>query len=895
MKYLGFLGGLVLAFVLLIVAVPAQAGPLSPVPVWQELEPETSPPALFEASMAYSPATGKIVLFGGGREADLQDSTWTWDGTDWKREQPNESPPARSQAAMAFDPATGEILLAGGNSNEGIRRDTWSWDGERWLRRADLPAPRHGASMAHDPATGRVILFGGQLDSSSKDQTWAWDGESWAELDPDTSPPPRSWASMAHDPASGKIVLFGGHHRETNAALNDTWTWDGEDWTEEHPSQVPSTRMLAQMAFHPGIGRMILHGGASAPPEGFRNDTWSWDGAEWAEIAPDQLHDRYGGVMAFHPAMGQLLAFGGWGRVGGSVTPMNDTRTFGPPPGVEGNWTQLSPEVSPSARYEFGMAYDEGRGEILLFGGEASAGGLVGETWTWNQGEWTQKHPSEAPSARRDPAMAFDPSTGRVVLFGGFADGQYFDDTWTWDGEEWHLESPAQRPPGRLQGQMAFDYRSGSVVLFGGYRPTGRLDDTWVWDGSDWTQKSSSQKPLGRNAASMAFDYAAGRVMLFGGLNDSPDRMNDTWHWDGGTWSELGALAAPSARSRMGMSFFHPGGRMIQFGGTDTPSSTGLAETWSWDGEGWTRESPKSSPPRRVAPGMAFDPSYGGIILFGGRSGTTAYDDTWTYVLEVDPPEAVIASPADGQTFTLGESVPTEFLCLEAPGGPGIESCVDSEGASAPGGLLDTSSTGTHTYTVTATSENGLTGTAEIIYTVVEPPSPPEPPVPPDPPEPPSRPKPPPPPIDIDPDEPPACPDFRVRHRVKRAKPKPPFGKGRKVPGFLVGVRTGLDATAELRPRVRYRVGGKRRVAKLGVFTVRVNRERLLRLAVPAKMRRDLRRAGRRLRGTPVKLTLTTRVKPRGAPDRCFQKAPIRTLRLKVTGVSSRAVIRQRG
>lgn len=194
---------------------------------------------------------------------------------------------------------------------------------------------------------------------------------------------------------------------------------------------------------------------------------------------------------------------------------------------------------------------------------------------------------------------------------------------------------------------------------------------------------------------------------------------------------------------------------------------------------------------------------------------------------------------------------------------------------------------------MTATSENGLTGTFEITYTVVEPPAPPDPPAPPGPPDPPAPPKPPV--VDIDPDEPPPCPDFRVRHRVKRAKPKPPFGKGRKVPGFLVGVSTGLDATAELRPRARYRVGGKRRVAKLGVFTVRVNRERMLRLAVPAKMRRDLRRAGRRLRGTPVTLTLTTRVKPRGAPDRCFQKAPIRTLRLKVTGVSSRAVIRLRG
>ena len=119
---------MLLAGLILLPAAAAFAGSsTSPTPTWTQASPATSPPARNGATMAYDPATGNMVLFGGYTGSSYLADTWTWNGTTWTQASPATRPPGRDGAPMAYDPATGNMVLFGGYDGSSFLADTWTW------------------------------------------------------------------------------------------------------------------------------------------------------------------------------------------------------------------------------------------------------------------------------------------------------------------------------------------------------------------------------------------------------------------------------------------------------------------------------------------------------------------------------------------------------------------------------------------------------------------------------------------------------------------------------------------------------------------------------------------------------------------------------------------------
>jgi hypothetical protein len=203
---------------------------------------------------------------------------------------------------------------------------------------------------------------------------------------------------MTYDAARGQVVLFGGF--SGSQEFNDTWTWDGTDWTPRSPAHAPYYRHGVGMTYDAARGQVVLFGG------GFNgtlfNDTWTWDGTDW---------------------------------------------------------TQRSPAHAPSARYSLGMTYDAARGQVVLFWVvDLNYYYLLrGDTWTWDGTDWTRRTPAHAPSGRADLSLAYDAARAQVVLFGGGDLDSQLGDAWTWDGTDWAVPfrasidlTPSSGPPGTV-------------------------------------------------------------------------------------------------------------------------------------------------------------------------------------------------------------------------------------------------------------------------------------------------------------------------------------------------------------------------------------------------------------------------------------------------------------
>jgi hypothetical protein len=300
----------------------------------------------------------------------------------------------------------------------------------------------------------------------------------WVELSPAHAPSPRRDFGFAYDTARQKSVLYSQEFGNTN----DTWEWDGTDWTE------------------------VLDGSVNSPP---------------AHIGGTFLFPM---SLAYHAASAKMVLIAGY--VVGSVYTQFQTWTYDyTVPG----WTHEAPTHTPPSidhRQQIGLAAYPDNGTVVMFGGVKTPPAYLDETWTWDGTDWTQHFPASSPAGGPDPTMWYDASRSVVGVF------DRVGNTWEWDGTNWTQRFPATSPGvSTPPPHLALCASLSTLLAFGAGLNT-ETADTWSYDSAtpNWVLLAPTASPPARDSVEMVTENPTNStVVLFGGSTASGSLLGDTW------------------------------------------------------------------------------------------------------------------------------------------------------------------------------------------------------------------------------------------------------------------------------------------------------------------------------------------------------------------------------
>jgi hypothetical protein len=294
-------------------------------------------------------------------------------------------------------------------------------------------------------------------------------------------PEGRSYACMIHDVANNRIVLFGGgnYRMRDGRVFNDTWTFDpnNEAWDKVSTSgTTPTERIMAAAAYDQTGHRMIIFGGGGELGPRY-NDAWALDLTVGAEA---------------------------WSLLSTSGTP-------------------------PSPRTSATAVVDELNNRLIVFGGEAGAGGMnTTYSLSLNTLTWSQLFPwGTAPCPRFEHSAIYDPNGQRMIVFGG-KNGVHLNDVWQLDlsvgSESWQQLYPGgSQPDARGRHFSVFDQINNDMIIGFGYGYPGDYVlycDVWKMDlgALSWQQILYGGCTLpGRRGSCAAYRAIAHEVLIFGG------------------------------------------------------------------------------------------------------------------------------------------------------------------------------------------------------------------------------------------------------------------------------------------------------------------------------------------------------------------------------------------
>jgi N-acetylneuraminic acid mutarotase len=344
----------------------------------------------------------------------------------------------------------------------------------------------------------------------------------------------------------------------------------------------------------------------------------------WSPMS-SQPSTRSGQAIVYDAAHAEMVLFGG--NAGG--LPLGDTWAYN---FTTNRWTNMSPPVSPPARYDHAMCYDSSLGAVILFGGSANYNTDLNDTWVYNLtiNRWMWRECPGAPGPLSSHFMFYDSMRALTYLFMG-------KEIWTFDSANsaWMNVEPKNATSSIYGCEMVFDSNQDRFVQFAEDPANYTRGETRVYDpaANEWTSMAPAQNPCGRYHHKMAYDSINGKTVLFGGRSNKypNDLLYDTWSYDlsANLWTNLNPQTMPTTPDGPVMAFDQRHGEVVLSGGAD---SAGLRnDLWSYNItlNNWTKRSDR--PAARDGHAMVYDSAWSNIVLFGGWNSGTCFNDTWTY------------------------------------------------------------------------------------------------------------------------------------------------------------------------------------------------------------------------------------------------------------------------
>lgn len=317
----------------------------------------------------------------------------------------------RVGASAVFSPASNRLVVFGGYpvhtaSPYPFLNDLWilsgangagssSWQQAIAQGAAGSPSPRNAHSAVYDPTSNRMIVFGGSSSSGAYNDTWVLtnaDGTggtpSWMQLFPANPPPGRDSHAAAYDPTTNRMIVMGGTSFASGSQIvfGDLWVLTNANGTGPTPpawiqlspgGAVPPGRMGFASGYDSNANQLVVYGGRGSPTT-ILHDTWVLSNANglggiptWTQLFPSGSGPRPSDIFpvsVYDPTAQRLTIFGGCFSDSTNATfVLTNATGFGGPP----SWQALNPSGAlPLPRCQAQGDYDQANNRLIVFGGQ---------------------------------------------------------------------------------------------------------------------------------------------------------------------------------------------------------------------------------------------------------------------------------------------------------------------------------------------------------------------------------------------------------------------------------------------------------------------------------------------------------------------------------------------